>query len=70
MTEEKDLYYDEQGFMVFTAKFLLGRGVCCGNDCKHCPYEHIHVTEKQDSTITRFNNRTGQSLEGITQADL
>jgi hypothetical protein len=23
---------------VFTAKFLLRRGYCCGSGCRHCPY--------------------------------
>lgn len=31
-------YYLENGFYVFTAEFLLRRGYCCGNGCRHCPY--------------------------------
>lgn len=31
-------YYFENGLMVLTAKFLLDRGYCCGNGCRHCPY--------------------------------
>ena len=31
-------YYFENGFMVLTAQFLLKRGYCCGNGCRHCPY--------------------------------
>jgi hypothetical protein len=31
-------YYIQNGFYVFTAKFLKERGYCCGNGCKHCPY--------------------------------
>jgi iron complex transport system substrate-binding protein len=27
------------GYDVFTADFLKNRGYCCGNDCRHCPYE-------------------------------
>ncbi len=26
------------GYDVFTADFLLNRGYCCGNLCRHCPY--------------------------------
>jgi hypothetical protein len=33
-----DLYYMENGFLVFTEKFHLRRGYCCGNGCRHCPY--------------------------------
>jgi hypothetical protein len=37
---EPDEYYidAESGFMVFTAKYLLKQGECCGNKCRHCPY--------------------------------
>ena len=31
-------YYLENGFCVFTASFLLRRGYCCDNGCRHCPY--------------------------------
>jgi hypothetical protein len=33
-----DFYYSEEGYIVFTAKYLLKRGYCCKNGCKHCPY--------------------------------
>jgi hypothetical protein len=32
-------YYFENGLMVLTAHFLKRRGYCCGNGCRHCPYE-------------------------------
>jgi Family of unknown function (DUF5522) len=32
-------YYLEKGCVVFTAAYLLKRGTCCGNGCRHCPYE-------------------------------
>jgi 23S rRNA (cytidine1920-2'-O)/16S rRNA (cytidine1409-2'-O)-methyltransferase len=31
-------YYFEDGLMVLTAEYLLDRGYCCGNGCRHCPY--------------------------------
>lgn len=31
-------YNFENGLMVLTARFLLKRGYCCGNDCRNCPY--------------------------------
>jgi len=34
---QKDFYY-EDGKMVLTAHFLSGRGYCCENSCRHCPY--------------------------------
>ncbi|MBP6738459.1 MAG: hypothetical protein KA146_00640 [Leptospiraceae bacterium] len=33
------MYYIENGFYVFTEKFHLKRGYCCGNGCRHCPYK-------------------------------
>ena len=26
------------GYLVFTERYLLDRGFCCGNGCRHCPY--------------------------------
>lgn len=36
--EEGDFYYTADGYKVFTAQYLLKRGYCCKNGCKHCPY--------------------------------
>jgi hypothetical protein len=38
IVEGEDYYYDEDGKMVFTEKYLLKRGHCCQSGCKHCPY--------------------------------
>lgn len=35
--ETIDFYY-ENGLMVLTRHYLLQRGSCCGNACRHCPY--------------------------------
>lgn len=32
-----DFYQDENGNYVLTEEFLLRRGSCCKNGCKHCP---------------------------------
>ncbi|WP_428308908.1 DUF5522 domain-containing protein [Lacipirellula sp.] len=31
-------FYFERGRFVLTAEYLLRRGTCCGNGCRHCPY--------------------------------
>lgn len=36
--EADEYYYDPSGFIIFTEKYLLKRGYCCKNACKHCPY--------------------------------
>ena len=36
--EEGDFYFNEMGYRVFTEQYLLKRGCCCKNSCKHCPF--------------------------------
>jgi len=36
-------FYKENGFMVFTETYHLARGSCCGNACRHCPFDHENV---------------------------
>jgi hypothetical protein len=45
LIEAEDYYFDELGRTVFTATFLLKRGHCCGNGCRHCPYPKIEPNE-------------------------
>jgi hypothetical protein len=40
-------YYFENGLMVLTAHFLLKRGYCCGNGCRHCPYQKESSNKSQ-----------------------
>lgn len=44
LTENED-YYIDKGLYVFTEKYLKNRGYCCGNGCRHCPYEYINAKE-------------------------
>lgn len=43
LKEHIDFYFSQDGKMVFTETYHLGRGYCCGHDCRHCPYNHIQV---------------------------
>ena len=36
--EGVDYYLDPKGFRVMTEYYLVKRGYCCSNGCKHCPY--------------------------------
>lgn len=45
LTEYLDYYINEEDRMVLTSKYLLDRGYCCGNGCKHCPYDYKNVPE-------------------------
>lgn len=39
---EEAKYYLDNGMVVFTEKFLLDRGFCCNNGCRHCPYKKLN----------------------------
>ncbi|WP_170866156.1 DUF5522 domain-containing protein [Pontibacter flavimaris] len=50
LTEGEDFYFNRQGLMVLTANYLLKRGYCCKNACKHCPYgfhEKVAAAQKK-----------------------
>ena len=40
-----DFYY-ENGYRVMTESYHARRGSCCGNDCRHCPYNKDKKTLK------------------------
>ena len=31
------------GYTVFTEIVHKKRGTCCGNKCRHCPFDHVNV---------------------------
>ncbi len=51
LTEGLD-YYLENGFMVFTERYLRNRGFCCRSGCRHCPYGFVRedqpATQQED----------------------
>lgn len=51
LREGIDYYFNEKGYTVLTAKYLLDRGYCCGNGCKHCPYNYEMVPEPYRSEL-------------------
>ena len=48
LKENEDYYMDKNGLLVFTAKYLLERGFCCGNGCRHCPYGKEDAKQKKE----------------------
>ncbi|WP_147205922.1 DUF5522 domain-containing protein [Segetibacter aerophilus] len=56
LVEGEDFYYNELGFFVMTEKYHLERGFCCGNGCKHCPYNFENVSEPKRSELIRKIN--------------
>ena len=51
LIEGEDYYIDKNGLLVFTGKYLLDRETCCGNGCRHCPYDYKNVTEPERSKL-------------------
>jgi hypothetical protein len=47
---EGEDYYLEGGLLVLTARYLLRRGYCCEQGCRHCPYKEL---EKRKNDLER-----------------
>jgi hypothetical protein len=39
--------------MVFTEKYHLDKGYCCGMGCRHCPYHYENVPEPKKSLLLK-----------------
>ena len=59
--EGADYYFNEEGLLTFTSKYLLKRGYCCGNGCKHCPYDYEAVPEPKRSFLLEKRNDTNNN---------
>lgn len=59
LIENIDYYFNEDGLIVLTEKYLLERGFCCGNGCVNCPYEYENVPEADKEILMR--RRTNQA---------
>lgn len=53
LVEGEDFYYNEEGYMVLTEKFHLKKGFCCGNGCRHCPFQYINVPEPKRGILLK-----------------
>ncbi|HEV8079494.1 MAG TPA: DUF5522 domain-containing protein [Chitinophagaceae bacterium] len=56
LIEDEDYYLDEGGLLVLTGKYLLQRGTCCGNGCRHCPFNYQNVSEPERSKLLLMIN--------------
>ncbi len=59
LVENEDYYYNEQGYIVLTKSFHLKKGYCCGNGCKHCPYDYEAVPEPLKSEMLALAANAG-----------
>lgn len=53
LIEGKHFYYNQEGLVVLTEAYHLEKGYCCGNGCKHCPYEFESVPEPRRSQLIK-----------------
>jgi hypothetical protein len=53
MQEGIDYYIMEDGRLVFTEAYHLKRGHCCGNGCRHCPYDYENVREPRRGILLK-----------------
>jgi len=49
LIEHIDFYFNQDGLMVLTEKYLEERGYCCGNGCLHCPYKEPPAPVRTDT---------------------
>jgi hypothetical protein len=51
LIEGADYYLSPEGRVVFTEKYHLDKGFCCGNGCRHCPYDYDRVAEPRQTEL-------------------
>jgi hypothetical protein len=64
LIEGEDYYYNEQGYIVLTEQFHIKKGYCCGNGCKHCPYDFEAVPEPKRSEILANQINNANNAQG------
>lgn len=65
--EMNNNYYLENGRVVFTESFLLERGFCCNNGCRHCPYKN---KSNEDTKRTIHDSESGEAESKLRQGDI
>jgi hypothetical protein len=61
LIEGVDYYLNEKGLIVFTEKYHLDKGYCCGMGCKHCPYDYEAVPEPKRSDLLEKKKQSPSS---------
>ncbi len=51
LVEGVDYYISKDGYFVFTERYHLDKGSCCGMGCLHCPYNYENVPEPRRSLL-------------------
>jgi hypothetical protein len=64
---EEPKYYLDNGMVVFTEKFLLDRGFCCNNGCRHCPYKKLNKNEYTKTNLS--DSKSGEAKPKLRQSN-
>ena len=56
ITDDPELYYLENGKVVFTPEYHLQRGDCCGSGCRHCPYIPVGIKGNKNTKQKQNGN--------------
>ena len=67
LIEGRDYYLTPEGMLTFTAFYLSSRGYCCGNGCRHCPYDYAAVPEPQRSQLLQQRNHLSSTRKNDPQ---
>lgn len=65
LKEGEDFYYNTEGYFVFTAAWHVKKGYCCGNGCRHCPFDFESVPEPQKTEL--LSSRSIQEMRNGLQ---
>jgi hypothetical protein len=63
LIEGIDFYYNRQGLMVLTEKYHRDRGYCCGNGCRHCPFDYAAVSEPRRAQLIAQRKANGNTTK-------
>lgn len=67
LKEEVDFYYDQNDNIVLTAKYHLDKGYCCGQGCRHCPYDYEAVPEPRRTLAIKERNDAFQKTTATSK---
>lgn len=63
-SSEEDYYFLPDGRLVFSEKYHLKRGYCCGSGCRHCPFDFINVPEPRRSVLLAEKYKNDPDRQG------
>lgn len=61
MIEGIDYYYTQEGLMVLTEVYLLKKGTCCNNGCRHCPYKDKEEKKEEENLSSTSDQKTNNA---------